>query len=143
MINCRYLQLRGDNDPAYPYGIEIAKVGKQYSGRRGLHVTGTSSYIEAMFLEIHHSGFAGIMAKQYPACGIGNEWTWYPTLAYNAIKLQDNYVHDTGGECFYIGFTAWDKATACGAWGHEIYGLEIYNNLVERGGWFVAGRRDL
>jgi hypothetical protein len=135
VIDCRYLQLRGDNDPAIRYGIEIARAGGLSSSRLGLNITGKSSYVEAMFLEIHHSGFAGIMAKQDPLCGTGNEWTWFPTLAYHDIKLHDNYVHDTGGECFYIGFTAWDSPTKCGQWGHEIYGLKIYNNLVERGGW--------
>lgn len=136
LVHCRYVQVRGDNDPAYRYGIEIAKVGKEFVGRIGLNITGRSSYVEAMFLEIHHSEFAGIMAKQDPLCSTGNEWSWHPTLVYNDIKLHDNYVHDVGGEGFYIGYTAWASAQCSGlAWGHEIHGLKVYNNLVERGGW--------
>ena len=136
--NCEYFQLRGDNDPSYRYGIEVAKVGNS-GAHLGVSVTGTSSYGELMFLEVHDQGFAGIMVKSDPSCS--NPSTWMGNFTMYDIKIHDNYVHDTGGEGMYLGYTHWGEVLDCTAqgspvvYGHEIHGLHVHHNLVEKASW--------
>jgi hypothetical protein len=141
LVNCKYVQLRGDNDPAYRYGIEVAQVGnKAGHSRVGVNITGTSSDVEVSFVEVHDSGFAGIMAKTDPSCSNPNVWA--ANFVMRNINIRDTYVHDTGGEGMYIGYTHWrDEVTGCSPtppvpiFGHEIHGLRISYNLIERSGW--------
>ena len=136
--NCEHFQLRGDNDPAYRYGIEIAKTGNT-SGHVGLSVGGTSSYGEIMFIESHDAGFAGMIVKSDPSCD--NPSTWMGNFTMYDIKIHDNYVHNTGGEGMYLGYTHWGEALDCSAqgspvvYGHEIHGLHVHHNLIEKAGW--------
>ena len=135
--NARFVQLRGDNDPANRYGIEIARAGGKNggSGKRGVEVTGISSDVAVSFLEIREASFAGIMIKEDPRC---DPATSHPNLVYRNISVHDNYIHDCGGEGLYIGFSFWtdDRCPAGeGGYAHNIEGLRIYNNLVERCLW--------
>jgi len=133
--NCQYFQLRGDNDPAYRYGIEVAQVGsKTNHARLGVSITGTSSDGEIGFLEVHDSGFAGIMIKSDPNCS--NPDTWASNFTMQNINVHDNYVHGAGGEGMYIGYTHWgEPKTPCNAHGHEIKHLRVSYNLIEHSGW--------
>lgn len=135
--SCTHLQVRGDNDPAHRYGIEIARAGGKTSGtgRRGVEVKGISSDIEICFLEAHDVAFAGIMVKEDPSCDAA---TSHPNLVYRNIRIHDNYLHDIGGEAMYIGFSFWTDdrcTTGDGGYAHNIEGLRIYNNLVEACLW--------
>jgi len=135
--NCRYFHLRGDNDPAHRYGIEVARAGGKTSGtgRRGVEVTGVSSDVEISFMEIRDIAFAGIMVKQDPGPSAA---TSHPSLVYRNISIHDNYLHDIGGEAMYIGFSFWTTDRYPddeGGWAHNIEGLRIYNNLVENCMW--------
>lgn len=138
MNHCKYIQLRGDNDPSMRYGIEIARAGGKNagSGRRGVDVFGRSTDVEISFLEIREVSFAGIMIKHDPGCDPTLCW---PALVYRNIKVHDNYIHDVGGEAMYIGYSFWseDKCTSDpnAGYAHNIEGLRIYNNLVERARW--------
>jgi hypothetical protein len=133
--NCKYFQLRGDNDPAYRYGIEVAQVGsKAGHAHLGVSITGTSSDGEIKFLEVHDSGFAGIMIKSDPSCS--NPDTWASNFVMQNINVHDNYVHHTGGEGMYIGYTHWGELkTPCNQYGHEIHHLRVSYNLVEHTTW--------
>jgi hypothetical protein len=132
--NCKYFQLRGDNDPAYRYGIEVAQVGSKVGhSHLGVAVGGASSDGEIMFVEVHDSGFAGIMVKSDPSCA--NPATWASNFVMNNINVHDNYVHDTGGEGMYLGYTHWPEPETCGAFGHEIHHLRVSYNLVANTGW--------
>lgn len=137
--HCQFFQLRGDNDPAFRYGIEVARAGggkDSGSGLRGIEVTGRSSDVSLSFLEIHDVAFAGIMVKQDPGC---DPATSYPQLVYRNISVHDNYVHDCGGEGMYVGFSFYldDRCPSNpdAGYAHPIEGLRIYNNLVERCAW--------
>ena len=104
-------------------------------GMRGVEVTGKSSDVEISFLEIQQVGFAGIMVKHDPSCAAD---TSHPELVYRNISIHDNYIHDIGAEGLYIGFSFWaeDRCTSdVGGWAHNIEGLRIYNNLIERCHW--------
>ncbi len=138
--NCKYFQLRGDNDPAYRYGIELAQNGtKSLHTKLGLSVTGTSSNGEVMFVEAHDNGFAGFMVKSDPSCS--DPSTWMGNFTMYDIRIHDNYVHNTGGEGMYLGYTHWGEIKDCSAqgspvvYGHEIHGLYVHHNLVEHAGW--------
>ena len=54
------------------------------------------------------------------------------------VFFHDNYVHDTGGEGFYVGNSFYDVGvkTACGIkYPHEVHNARIYNNVVKNSGW--------
>ncbi|MET0392996.1 MAG: right-handed parallel beta-helix repeat-containing protein [Chitinophagaceae bacterium] len=112
------------------YGFEIAS-----SANHGLVVTEFSSYCEADHLEIHHVGFAGIVAKTDPNCTRKD-------LRYfimQQLSFHDNLIHDTDAEGFYVGYS-WHPAREypCGKdsllYSHELHGVRIYNNTVYNSG---------
>lgn len=159
LSSCRYFQFRGDNDPGSRYGIEIARAGEPGgAGWRDLLVNGTSSYLEVAFIEAHNSTFAGIMVKSDPSCDTPEtSFTNHPWGASEplpadprnftmlGINIHDCYVHDTNGEGMYIGYSSWGAQEICSSTdpnhikasvrGHEIQGLRVSHNLVERSGW--------
>lgn len=127
--NSSYFELRGDGDSSLLYGIEIWS-----SGVHGVEATGESTNYEICFLEISNCGFAGIVSKTDPQCnGTGQRanFTQYD------VSIHDNYVHDVGGEALYIGNSFYSGYSAgCGTlYPHNIIGLRVYNNRVERTGW--------
>ena len=51
--SCVWAQLRGDNDPALRYGIEVARAGNQAGKSRvGINILGASSQVEVTNVEI-------------------------------------------------------------------------------------------
>lgn len=113
----------GSNDE---YGIEIAS-----TALHGLVVTEFSSFCEADHLEIHHVGFAGIVAKTDPDC-TRKDMRFF--IMQN-LSFHDNLVHDTKAEGFYVGYS-WYPAREykCGEdsllYSHEIHGIRIFNNYI-------------
>ncbi|WP_041616385.1 right-handed parallel beta-helix repeat-containing protein [Spirosoma linguale] len=131
----KYVKLTGSGDSRYKYGIQLTKTP---SGASGVNVTGFSSNFEIERVEVSSTGFAGIMIKMDPTC---DPATWRGNFAMYNIKIHDNYIHDTYGEGMYIGNSFWNSGitkTCDGVtkvvYPHNIYGLAIYNNLVERTG---------
>ncbi|WP_133259617.1 right-handed parallel beta-helix repeat-containing protein [Pseudochryseolinea flava] len=118
--------------------------GTGSSATYGIRITGTSlgvtlDYLSTNFevdhIEVYNVNFAGIMAKTDPSCDI---LTSRGKFTMKDIKIHDNYVHDTGGEAFYIGnsFFLNGVITPCGLrLPHEIHRVEIYNNKVKNSGW--------
>lgn len=121
------------------FRITGGEVSKQYGirvrgGEMGLKLDGLSTNFEVDHVEVFNVSFAGIMAKTDPTCDdatIRGNFTMYDVL------LHDNYVHDTGGEGFYVGNSFWDgMERSCGMrLPHEIKGLKLYNNVVKNTGW--------
>lgn len=125
--NSKYFRITGGNTPG-EYGIQVQ------GGEMGLKLDGLSTNFEVDHVEVSHVGFAGVMAKTDPTCDdatIRGNFTMYD------VKLHDNYVHDTGGEGFYVGNSFWDgMERSCGLrLPHEIKGLKLFNNVVENTGW--------
>jgi hypothetical protein len=111
------------------YGIKIT------GGQLGLTLDKLSTNFEIDHIEVSKPGFAGIMAKTDPSC---DNTTIRGNFTMEDISLHDNYVHDTGGEGFYVGnsFFATGMSTSCGTrMPHEIHNVKIYNNLVKNSGW--------
>jgi hypothetical protein len=110
------------------YGIKIN------GGTQSLHIEGLTTDVEVDHVEILNSGFAGIMAKTDPSC---NNATLRGNFVMRNVLLHDNYVHDTGGEGFYVGHTFYNGIqTDCGfRLPHLMENVKIYNNLIKNSGW--------
>lgn len=135
-MTSRYFALTGTGDPAYAYGIKLTQSNS--GGGMGVSVGGLSSDCELDHIEVAKAGFAGIMVKTDPNC---DSMTWQSNFIMYNVKIHDNYIHDVGGEGLYIGnsFHGTGVTITCNGaqkqvYPHLIYGLEIYNNRIERSG---------
>jgi hypothetical protein len=111
------------------YGIKIT------GGRQSLHLDLLTTNVEVDHVEIGNSGFAGIMAKTDPSC---DDATIRGNFVMKNVFLHHNYIHDTGGEAFYVGHNYYLKgiSTACGTrLPGLLEGVKIYNNIVKNSGW--------
>lgn len=123
----KFFRIKGGSGSTY--GIKIK------GGRMGIQLEKLSTNFEVNNVEIFDVGFAGIMAKTEPTC---DDATIRGNFVMKNVSLHDNYVHDTGGEGFYIGHSFYEKGRtlSCGVrLPHEIDGLKIYNNRIDRAGW--------
>jgi len=135
VYNCSYFRLTGTGKDSLQYGI---KIGNTPTGKNGLSLDGSSTNYEVDHIEVTKSGFAGICANPKPDCddnlNRGN-FTCRNTTFHN------NYVHGTAGEAFYIGHSFYTGYTIiCDSvkrvvYPHEIYGLKIFNNVVDSSGY--------
>jgi hypothetical protein len=125
--NSKFFKLTGGS-VSQSYGIKIT------GGQLGLTLDKLSTNFEVDHIEILKPGFAGIMAKTDPSC---DNATIRGNFVMENISLHDNYVHDTGGEGFYIGNSFFQGAsTPCGTrLPHEIHNVKIFNNIVKNSGW--------
>jgi len=123
----KYFRITGGNG-AREYGIKVQ------GGEMGLKLDGLSTNFEVDHVEISNVGFAGIMAKTDPTC---DDATIRANFTMYDVSLHDNYVHETGGEGFYVGNSFYDGMDReCGIrLPHEIKGLKIFNNVVKNTGW--------
>lgn len=135
-----HFAFRGNGDPSIAYGIEIHAARSK--GGVGVQVNDFSSHFELSHLEIHHVGFAGIMAKTDPRCDgsvVRDEFVQRDT------HIHHNHIHDLGGEGLYIGhsfYSGWshdcdghpDTAPVI-HYPHALEGVRIHHNLIERTGW--------
>jgi hypothetical protein len=123
----QYIRITGGTGTTY--GIKVN------GGTQGVQLEKLTTQVEVDHLEIASSGFAGVMAKTDPTC---DNATVRGNFVMKNVLLHDNYVHDTGGEGFYVGNTFYLNGmnTPCGVrLPHIIEGLKIYNNVVKNSGW--------
>lgn len=126
--NSRYFKLTGGTT-ANTYGIKII------DGHIGVALGDLSTNFEVDHIEVQGSGFAGMMAKTDPTC---DPATARENFTMKNISLNSNYVHDTGGEGFYVGNSFFQAGvnTDCGIrYPHEIHYLRLFNNIVKNSGW--------
>ncbi|OOQ59691.1 right-handed parallel beta-helix repeat-containing protein [Mucilaginibacter pedocola] len=126
--NCSNFKVMGNGDPDVKYGFEVV------GGNIGMTMDDLSSDFEIAYVEVHDSGFAGIMAKTDPTC---DEATWRGNFTMRNVLIHHNYVHNTGGEGLYIGnsFYADGRQVACGTvFPHDIVRLKVYWNRVDSTG---------
>ncbi|PRY29063.1 putative secreted protein (Por secretion system target) [Spirosoma oryzae] len=127
----RYFVLSGSGDPSLQYGFKLDRSNQSASG---VSIGGLSSDCEVERVEVAFAGFAGFMVKTDPSC---DSTTWRENFSMYNVSLHDNYVHDTGGEGFYIGHSYYTgvNVTCNGiqktVYPHLIYGLRVYNNRIE------------
>ena len=131
--SCSHVKLSGKNDPNQDYGIQIHDVNGA-----GLSIEGLSTDIEVEGLEISKVELVGIFAKEDPDCSFTSTRDKYTM---RNLSIHDNYIHETGGEGFYIGSSFYfGKELHCNGidtivFPHVIKGAKIYNNRVEHTGW--------
>jgi hypothetical protein len=126
--NSKYFRITGGNT-FNVYGIKID------GGHIGIALGDLSTNFEVDHVEVQNVGFAGIMAKTDPTCDIA---TSRENFTMKNVSLNYNYIHDTGGEGFYIGnsFFLSGVNTDCGIrYPHEIQYLRVFNNIVKNSGW--------
>lgn len=129
---CRYLQVMGNGDNNVNYGFRVDSCGTGSA----IGIGSKSSDIELHHVEVAKAGFAGVMAKTDPSCT--DISTHYQNFTMYNINLHHNYMHDVGGEGFYVGNSFYAGFnTTCGGvpdtlYPHLIYGLDIHHNIVER-----------
>ncbi len=133
-----HFRITGTGDDAHTYGFDISAPDREPYPGVGLWLLGRSSDYEADHLEIHHTGFAGVMAKTDPLCdGSADQGVFVQRNS----RLHHLWVHDTGGEGFYVGSTQSEGHTiTCDGTSevhqpHWLEGVEIHDNLVEDTGW--------
>ena len=127
---CQYVRLTGTGDAGVEYGFAAACTR---SGRHTINVVGGSSVIEIDHIEVFGAGFAGFNVKDEPsASGTYNRGNFLM----EGIELHHNYVHDTGGEGFYVGHTFYNGYDINGTlyYPHLISGLRVYHNHTLRTG---------
>lgn len=111
------------------YGIKIS------GGTLGISADILSTNFEIDHVEVSNTGFAGIMAKTNPSC---DSRTWRGNFTLTDAFFHHNYVHDTGGEGFYVGnsFYANGESTSCGVLlPGQLKNIKIYNNKVVNSGY--------
>ena len=113
-----------------PYGIHL-------SGAKGmgLALDYLSTNFEIDHIEVSDIGFAGIMAKTDPSC---DDASIRGNFTMHDVAFHDNYVHDTGGEGFYIGNSFYNNGMKrqCGVrYPHDIEGVKVFDNIVKNSGW--------
>jgi hypothetical protein len=128
----KYFRLTGTGDPGYDYGFKVIQAG-------GLGVTlgAFSTNFEVDHVEVGNVGSIGIVSKTDPGCAS-------PDLRYFVQQntyFHDNYIHDTGTEGFYVGYTGYPTKTIdCNGqpttlYPHEIHEVAIYDNIVKNTKW--------
>jgi hypothetical protein len=123
----KYFRITGGSGSTY--GIKL------YSGKMGMQLVNLSTNFEIDHIEIANSGFAGIMAKTDPTC---NDATNRGFFVMRDVSFHHNYIHNTGGEGFYVGHTFYMNGVnlSCGKrYPHTLEGVKIYNNIVKYSGW--------
>ncbi|MEI6433460.1 MAG: right-handed parallel beta-helix repeat-containing protein [Bacteroidota bacterium] len=131
IANSSFFRFTGSGVNSIKYGIRV--LGTTVNSN-GVSLDEKSTNFEVDHLEVANTGFAGIMSKTDPVCDLSSNrgfFTQYHTV------FHDNYIHNNGGEGFYIGHSSYNGfLTNCNGqpdtlYPHEIKGLRVYNNIVE------------
>lgn len=133
-----FLHVTGTGDPASEHGFRISAPDTDPYPGIGVWIQGRATDIEVDHMEVFDTGFAGVMAKTDPGCDDRAAW---PTFVQRNTHLHHLWVHDTGGEGFYVGSTqAMGYSRTCeGATvvipPHRLDGVDIHHVLIEDTGW--------
>lgn len=133
--NSSFIRLIGDGCENYKYGFSISGV---QSGN-GVSVDQKSTNVEISYIEIANVGRSGIMVKTDPRCddlsSVRELFTLYDT------KIHNCHIHNTVNEGIYIGSSYYYPGFPLICNGkdtlvlpHELIGVEVYNNIIERTG---------
>jgi hypothetical protein len=111
------------------YGIELS------GSTLGLTLDKLSTNFEIDHVEVSKAAFAGIMAKTDPTC---DSASFRGNFVMRDISIHDNFIHNVGGEGFYIGnsfYTDGIQLDTCGFLPpHTIEGVKVFNNLTQQTG---------
>lgn len=125
---CSYFVLSGSGVTDVRYGFRVSST---YQDVSALVIADKSTNCEIARIEVAQSGFAGMMIKTDPTAK--DPSAWLGNFVMQDVNIHDNYVHDTLGEGLYVGNSFWNDGNN-GLFPHEIHGLQLHHNLVERSG---------
>ena len=134
---CKYIELSGSGVPGLEYGFNVIQTG---NGLMGVGLSAFDTDIEVHHIDIENTGFAGIMAKTDPDCNDSSTWR-SSGYVFRNLHVHHNYIHNTGGEGMYIGYTGGYKVISnkvCNGnyvFGHWFEGVNIHHNILENTGW--------
>lgn len=134
----QYLRVTGTGEPGVEHGFRVSAPDTDPYAGVGVWIQGRSSDVEVDHVEIYETGFAGVMAKTDPGCGDRAAW---PDYVMRNVHLHHLWVHDTGGEGFYVGSTqAMGYVRDCDGASvtipaHFMENVEIDHVIVEDTGW--------
>lgn len=133
-----FVRVTGTGDPASEYGFRVSAPDTDPYAGVGVWIQGRATDVEIDHMEIFDTGFAGVMAKTDPGCDDRAAW---PTFVQRETHLHHLWVHDTGGEGFYVGSTqAMGYTRTCDGASvvippHFLDGVDIHHVLIEDTGW--------
>ncbi|MBN2714893.1 MAG: right-handed parallel beta-helix repeat-containing protein [Deltaproteobacteria bacterium] len=133
-----FVQITGTGDSAIEYGFDVSAPDKDPWPGVALVLGDKSTNYEIDHMEVHHTGFAGVTCKTDPQCdGSADQ----DVFVQRDVALHHLYVHDTGGEGFYIGSTQSNGHTITCDGTQEVHqphyleGIQVHHNIIERTGW--------
>lgn len=155
--NCKYVDLRGDNDPDLEYGIKVINDGTPVSNGT-VWVYGESDHIKLGYLEVafDDNTTASGIGIQVQDANLTTAWT------FSNFEIHHNYIHDSKYCGMYLGhnqptidnnpyvgtFSIHDNLLEdLGSYGITYKGINgpnnyIYNNVVKRTGIIEASSPD-
>ncbi|MCK4628779.1 MAG: hypothetical protein KAT56_07225, partial [Sedimentisphaerales bacterium] len=164
LVNCSYVDLRGDNDPSNTYGIVCKSPVSLNEGHNVWvwHNPDTSDHIKISYLEIYYTGEDPVENGTGISVIYGANSN---SLIYDTFEIHHNYIHNVGYAGMYLGqnkpwsedkpyianFSVHDNLLAdLGAYGITMKGVHadsgvcsVYNNTVKVTGLApIAGRED-
>lgn len=133
-----HVHVTGSGEPSAFYGFRVSTPATTPYAAIGIWIQGRATDVEVDHAEVFDTGFAGVMAKTDPGCADAAAW---PTFVQRNVHLHDLWVHDTGGEGFYIGSTQGNGyPRTCDGVDvvfppHFLDGIEVDHVLIEDTGW--------
>ena len=153
LYGCSHVAVLGQyNRGNLPYGFSIYNdpdPNVVASGVFGVKAEGLSTYVRFNGIETYNTSFAGIQCKTEP--DPTNNLTWRGSgFQMDYTRIHDCYIHDTGGEGMYLGFTEYDAAnsyygpptvkdvngnTVSYYFAHRMVNTKVWRNTIYRSGW--------
>jgi len=133
-----HFRFTGTGDPASAFGFRVSAPDVDPYPGIPLWFLDKSTDYEADHVEVYEAGFAGVMAKTDPLCdGSADQDVFVQTN----VRLHHLWVHDTGGEGFYVGSTQSNgQMITCNGsqelhQPHFLEGIQLDHNLVHDTQW--------
>lgn len=133
-----HVRVSGTGEADIEYGFRVSAPDLDPYPGVGVWIMGRASSIEVDHMEVFDTGFAGVMAKTDPGCADRPVWDGF---VMRDTHLHHLWVHDTGGEGFYIGSTQSSGYTrTCDGVSvtlpaHRMDGVSVHDVLIEDTGW--------
>lgn len=133
-----HVRVTGTGDDTADYGFRVSAPDLEPYAGVGVWIQGRATDIEVDHMEVYETGFAGVMAKTDPGCDDRPFWDGF---VQRNTHLHHLWVHDTGGEGFYIGSTQTGgyTRTCDGASvtipAHFLEGVDVHDVIIEDTGW--------
>ena len=122
LTDCKYVDLRGDNDGDLVYGIHVVNDDTPAARSGAIRVYGESDHIKLSYLEVDctdNSTVSGI-GIQVQDGNLTDAWT------FNNFEIHHNYIHDTICSAMYLGHNdPWSEDNP------YVSNFSVHDNLME------------